>query len=585
MKSAWKYSPWYLFLPLFCFSQRIYTNQSALASGDWFKLALTQPGVYKIDLPFLQKLGLKGNSFPSSAVRLFGNGGGMLPEACSGSVTDDLSENSILMVDGGDGLFNGNDYFLFFAEGPHHWVKDSVNKRFTHQKNLFSEKSFYFLSINGNGKRINQSQSPPNFNTTVSSYDERYFYELDTINFLGSGKQWYGDEFSSEPGNQTSRSFATGINSFISNSPISLRANCVARSVGASSRFNLRVNNQQVLQLDVPATTVTATDPFAKENNGSGTATVPNGLATVQIDFIPGISNAQGWIDWFEFFCRRDLSMTGIRQLLFRDWNSVGTGIIGQFTIKNASNSEVWDVTNPLVPVMMQTNVNGSDIVFSNDCSRLREYVCFKPDSAFTPQAIGRIDNQNLHQLQPADFIIVAAKQLQAEANRLAAYHLQRENLHAIVITTDQIDNEFSSGTPDPTAIRDFVKMLYDRAGTDTIRRPKYLLLFGDASFDYKDRITGNTNLVPAYESVNSLDPLNTYTSDDFFGFLSDSSDINNNAINNLLSIGIGRLPAKNSAEAKSYVDKVISYNSSASLGAWRNQMTFVADDEDFNLH
>jgi len=585
MKPAWKFCPWYLFLPLFCFSQRIYTNQSILASGEWYKLAVNQPGIYKIDLPFLQKLGLQGNSIPSNAIRLFGNGGSMLPEACSAQVPDDLTENSILIVDGGDGLFNGTDYFLFYAQGPHHWINDSANRTFAHQKNLYTEKSYYFLSINGIGKRIIQPSPVSNFNTNVSSYDERYFYELDSVNFLGSGKQWYGDDFSSEPGKLTSRTFSTGINSFITTSPVTLRANCVARSVGASSSFKLRVNNQQLLQLDIAATTVTATDPFAKENAGSGTATVSNGIPTVQIDFVPGTFNAQGWIDWFEFFCRRDLSMTAVRQLFFQDWNSVGPGLTAQFTIKNANASQVWDVTSPLSPLRMQTTVSGNDAVFTNDCSRLHEYVCFNPDSAFTPQSVGRINNQNLHQYQPADFIIVTHTTLMSEAVRLASYHLQRENLHSIVVTTDQVFNEFSSGSPDPTAIRDFVKMLYDRAGADTSKRPKYLLLFGDASFDYKDRITGNTNLAPAYESVNSLDPLNTYTSDDFFGFLSDSSDINNNAFINLLALGIGRIPAKNIAEAKSYVDKIISYNSSASMGSWRNQMTFVADDEDFNLH
>jgi hypothetical protein len=585
MKPPWKFWPWYIFLPLFCFSQRTYTSQSVLSSGEWFKLSVNQPGVYKIDIPFLQKLGLNGNSFPSSSIRLFGNGGAMLPEACGGSVMDDLKENAILVVDGGDGVFNGNDYFLFFAEGPHHWTKDSLNRRFIHQKNLFAEKSFYFLSINGNGKRILQTSSSPTFNTTVNSFDERYFYELDTVNFLGSGKQWFGDEFSSDPGKQISRSFSTSIKSFLATAPVSLQSNCAARSVGSSSRFNLRVNNQQLLQIDIPATTVTATDPFAKQASGLGTAIVPDGAPVVQIDFSPGASGAQGWIDWFEFFCRRDLNMNGVRQQLFRDWNSVGPGSIGQFTIKNGASAQIWDVTNPLVPAKMETSNVGTDITFANDCSTLREYISFNPDSAYKPEAIGRINNQNLHQLQPLPFVIVTEGSLQSEANRLAAFHMQRENIRSIVVTTDQVFNEFSSGTPDATSIRDFVKMLYDRAGTDTTKRPKYLLLLGDASFDYKDRLANNTNMVPAYESTNSLDPLNTYTSDDFFGYLNDSDDINNGSRINLLDIAIGRIPAQNVAQAKAYVDKIIAYTSQASLGSWRNQMTFVADDEDFNLH
>src|SRR4029078_12519856 len=159
------------------------------------------------------------------------------------------------------------------------------------------------------------------------------------------------------------------------------------------------------------------------------------------------------------------------------------------------------------------------------------------------------------------------------------------DNFRSIVVTTDQVFNEFASGIPDPTSIRDFVKMFYDRAGNDSTKRPKYLLLLGDASFDYKDRIHENTNLVPAYESNNSLDPLSTYTSDDFFGFLDDGDDINNGSIINLLDIGIGRIPAKSVGEAKAHIDKIMQYQSSAALGSWRNEMTFVADDEDFNLH
>ena len=146
--------------------------------------------------------------------------------------------------------------------------------------------------------------------------------------------------------------------------------------------------------------------------------------------------------------------------------------------------------------------------------------------------------------------------------------------------------NEFSSGSPDPAAIRDFAKMYYDKAGADSTLRPKYLLLLGDASFDYKDRLKNNTNYVPAYENNFSLDPLSTYTSDDFFGFLDDNEDINSNTImTNLLDIGIGRIPAQTNDQAKAYVDKLINYTDPKSLGPWRNEQTFIADDQDNNLH
>jgi len=173
---------------------------------------------------------------------------------------------------------------------------------------------------------------------------------------------------------------------------------------------------------------------------------------------------------------------------------------------------------------------------------------------------------------------------LLAQAQRLAAYHQQRDALRTVVVTSGQVFNEFSSGSPDPVAIRDFTKMFYDRAGSDSTKRPRYLLLFGDGSFDYKDRIKNNTNLVPAYESNVSLDPLGTYTSDDFFGLLDDGDDINGNGTY-LLDIGIGRIPAADEASAKQIVDKILAYHTNTGLGPWHNELTFVADDEDNNLH
>jgi hypothetical protein len=200
------------------------------------------------------------------------------------------------------------------------------------------------------------------------------------------------------------------------------------------------------------------------------------------------------------------------------------------------------------------------------------------------PVAIGKVENQDIHNNASADLLIVTHSSLLAQAQRLSQYHTQKDQLTTIVVTAEQVFNEFSSGTPDPTAVRDFVKMFYDRAGADTAKRPKYLLLFGHGSFDYKKRISDNVNLVPVYESDVSLDPLATYTSDDFFGFLDDGDDIRGTGTY-LLDIGIGRIPAANESQARSIVDKIIAYTSAAGFGPWRNEMSFVADDEDNNLH
>ena len=567
-------------------SQRTYKSSSVLASGNWYKLATQSAGIYKIDIPFLNSLGISTGNLASNSIRLFGNGGQMLAEANSGPWTDDLQENAIMIVDGGDGILNGADYILFYAAGPDQWVKDSFNLRFTHKKNLYTNRSFYFLSVGGTGKRISTSAVTTSPNTTVTSFSERYFHELDTVNFLASGREWYGEEFASMPGKTTTRDFGVGLSNLTNNSPVTVISQCIARSVGGASRFDLRLNNQLLGQSFINGVNGGIYDLFAQQSTSTYTITTAQNSLQINYNFVPGSFNAQGWLNWFELFCRRNLFLNGTDQLLFRDWLSVGPGNIASFVVSNATAAtQVWDITDPLTPVQMPGNLSGSDFRFVNTASRLREYAAFNNTNFLVPVAVGRVNTQNLHTASAADYIIICYPAFLQQAQRLAQFHQQQNSLRSVVVTTDQVFNEFASGSPDPVAIRDFVKMYYDKFGASAADKPKYLLLFGDASYDPKDRLNNNTNLVPAWENNFSLDPLSTYASDDFYGFLDDNEDINSGLVINYLDIGIGRVPAKNTEEAKNYVDKVIAYYAKPALGPWRNNLTFIADDEDANLH
>ena len=189
-----------LFLGLRAPAQRAYAPGSVLALGNWFMFGVQRPGVYKIDIPMLNNAGFNTANLSSAAIRLYGNGGSMLSEANNGSWTDDLRENAIQVVDGGDGQLNGTDYILFYANGPDEWIRDSVNQTFQHRKNIYSDKSYYFLMVGGNGRRVNTAPLLGSPVVTVSTFNDRFFHELDTVNFLGSGKEWYGEELSALPG-------------------------------------------------------------------------------------------------------------------------------------------------------------------------------------------------------------------------------------------------------------------------------------------------------------------------------------------------------------------------------------------------
>ena len=583
-------------------AQRVYADHSVLASGNWFKLGVTQEGMYKIDAATLAGLGLVSGNISSTSIRLFGNGGAMLPESNAVPRPDDLQENAIEVVDGGDGIFNGNDYLVFYAPGPHQWLKDTANKQFTHQKNLYSDTAFYFINIGGIGKRVAlQAPVTGTANRMVTSYQEHQFYESDLTNLLNSGKQWYGASFSNNGIGSLSKIVTLNWPASLPVAATYFRTAVAGRSVGANSSFTVQIAGQTIPVINIPSVTGYFLDAYAQDAataNGLGQlinlpASASTGPINIQYSFQPGNSAAEGWLNWLELQGDCALQIDGTKPLFFRNWGYIPPmplpgGVVDQYQIANATaNTVVWDLTIPFVPAQIPTQLPGNGLLnFQNLADSLHEYVAFDPGNLPSPLLLSKIGNQDLHHLSVgADFLIVTHPSLYGEAKRLADFHQQQDGYQTVIAQTPQIYQEFASGNPDPGAIRDFVKMYYDQAQKLGSKTPRFLLLFGDGTYDPKNRIPGNTNLVPAYETINSLDPLVSHVSDDFFGLLSDTDDINRVSPAGLLAMGIGRIPAHNADEAKIMVDKIIHYSDTASLGAWRTQSVFIADDRDNNLH
>jgi hypothetical protein len=388
-------------------AQRSYAPHSVLASGNWFKIAVGGPGVYKLDIPFLQTLGLNPQGISSASIRLYGYEGGMLPENPGAPRPDDLVENALWAEDGGDGVLDNNDYLLFFANGPHHWIPDAGNRSFRHVKNLYSEQSFYFLTVGGTGKRIAVQPAPQGPNTTIRTYSERYFYELDSVNLLSSGKEWFGYDFSEVPGKSLRHNFSVDLPGLTPASAL-FRARCISRSFGNGSSFNFTLNGNSLLNMSMPAVPTGQYDLFAQTVEANTNFFPPGAGMTFNISYSPGSANAQGWLDWFEILGTGTLSLQGRGQLLFRDWTSVGAGNTGEFLVDQADASvQVWDVTDPAQAVRMSSTVSSSAVRFVNSCNQLREYAAFRPNGFLSPVAAGRVNNQDLHGAEPMNLLII----------------------------------------------------------------------------------------------------------------------------------------------------------------------------------
>lgn len=577
-----------------------FAGHSVLASGDWYKIEVAADGIYRLTYADLQALGVDVASIDPRKISIFGNGGGMKPTLNSTPRHDDLVENAIVVLGEGDGRFDQDDKVLFYAEGPHRWVVDNTScKPFRHLYNIYAEKASLFLHIgSANGKRVQtQGNADGQETVTVTSFNGREFRESDQRNLIKSGRNWVGETFDL----QTSYSFDLSFPNVLSSEPAYVSTRLLSKSLGSAVNYSIRVNGVNLSTVSIPSGTGGVYDSFARDQTVCLETSIANPSTSITLTYNKTSNpSAVGWLDWLEVHARRQLRFTQ-GQMMFRDLTSVGPASIARFELSNASGSvKVWDVTDQTEVIERSLSFSGQTAWFKAQADTLREYLAFDGTSWLTPELKGRVENQDLHAMPQVNMVIVAAPELLSEAERLAQFHRNNEKnpLTVAVVTPQQVYNEFSSGQQDIVAIRDLMRMLYERA-TSANQMPRYLLMFGDASYDYKDRISANTNLVPTYQSDESLSITGSHCSDDFFGAL-DPSEGNFN--NDALDIGIGRFPVTTLEQAKGIVDKIYRYeqitansfgtgavcgDAGVNIGApnWRNTFVFVGDDEDQDLH
>ncbi|MFC5284446.1 type IX secretion system sortase PorU [Pedobacter alpinus] len=571
------------------FSANTYKNTSILASGNWFKIAVKNEGIYKLNSDFFRKMGIDVNLINPKNIRVYGNGGYLLPQSNSAVRVDDLQENAIEVFGEADGKFDNTDYVLFYAPGNTKWELKN-NQYFEHKQNFYTDSSYYFINVDlGLGKRIIQNSritQTPNY--TSNSFNNYQLYEQDLYTLITSsmksGRNWYGEDFEFN----SNRNFDFNVSGLQSTAPFYVKTNMAIRA-NVVSNATVKVNNQNLYNLTSTAVPQNFETDFAKPISSIYNITgIVGNTATVNITYNKPNSTANAWLDYIEINCKR--AFTDFNGYLrFRDLDGFAPNNISLFNLNVlTTDAKVWDITDFYNPKNDVLNFNGNSANFVANTPTLKEYVAFNQVGTKEPTFVGKIQNQNLHALPQADFLIVTAAQFFNEAKRLADYRKATQGISYNLVTTEQVFNEFSSGGRDATAIRDFVKMFYDRAGVNTALMPKYLLLFGKGSFDNRMLKFKENNFVVTYQSENSLSPTQSYTSDDYFALLDDSEGaFPEDFVTNpgLLDIAVGRIPAKTITEAKNVVDKLIDYEKAGSFADWRNQITIVADDEDNNLH
>ena len=555
----------------------IQSQNSVMAFGSWYQFYIDQTGVYKIDKSFLDQLGINTNSIDPRKIRIFGHGGEMLPMNNTENFMLDPIENAIQVNGEEDGIFDNDDYIIFFAKGP-----DNYNSESDTHLNLYEEKTSYFISIGfDNGLRVDSYTEPDQpVDLIIDNYTNYQFHEIDEYNIAQIGRRWFGDRFDFE----SNKTFSFTFDNLIVSEPIDLKVSAAATSeVSTSMSININGSNTSTLYFGSIGDPILASGANYNSEIYSNSSNI-----NVSLNYNnSGNPASTAFLDYISLEATCDLIYSA-DQLIFYNNNINSLPSVVEYQIGSNQNIyNVWDVSD-ISNISEVSNSIENNFSFKSNFSSENKFIAFSESNFLIPtiESNSFIENQNIKQtifsdfqgnLSAPDYVIIARQDMLFQAERLAQINREKNNLSVKVIELQKIYNEFGSGNQDISAIRNFIRYIYHNQNNGN--NLKYLCLFGDASFDYKQRIPNNTNIIPSWLSLNSFSLSSSFISDDFYGMM----DLNEGTMSNSdkLDIAVGRILADNSQRSVVLVDKIESYYSAESFGDWRNKVIVISDDVD----
>lgn len=547
-----------------------YAERSVLADGHWVKIRVSESGVCRMSFSELRSAGLE-----PSQVRVFGYGGAQKEQDFSKPNIDDLPQVPVYV---------GEDYILFYVQGPISWTYNG--SRFAHTRNTYSDFGYYLLSDDaGDMLLFPEAEAISGSPTDVTYYSYYQVQDEDSVNLIdrtgvsGGGRTFYGEQFAA---GQTrtftfSTPYANGDNSSVY---IDMAANAAT-----TSTVKAKLNNTSSKSIYISSIPDHYTFGVAGTISMNGASEEQNQRVTMQ--FVNSNASALAWLNYIEITTPSELVMTGsymgIRSLVNRNTTNPV-----RFLLRNTTAStQIWDVTDLAAIQRMPTTMVDDQLAWvGTQADGVHEYIAVNTDGTKFVQAevVGEVKNQNLHALSNIDYIIICPEGYEDVSEDLAKAHEAKQAITYAIVTDQQVYNEFSSGTPDATAYRWLMKMLYDRAKNGIGQQPRWLLLMGHGTFDNRKLLRNSgTSLLLTYQSKNSVNEIKAYATDDYFAYLDD----NEGAIDTQgrMDIGVGRLPVESLDEARTTVDKLIQYIRNEQTGKWKNQLVYLADDGENGTH
>lgn len=534
-------------------------SSSVLNSGTWVKIKTTGEGIYKITYSNLSSWGFSN----PEKVGVFGSGGKIQSEN-PGEITYEGLEQCAVWTAQND----GESCLFFYAPGITSWEANSSNF-LAHETNEYTTCGYFFVGETDDRTELETLLEITDDATySVSVADACDLIEKDKNNLVASGKQWFDDKFS----DGSSESYSFDITDLAENTDAKIRIKGVARSDSAS-KFTVSINDSEVGEVSFGrvSTTSSSSSRYAQAGTNTFQPNATGNSLSITIEYSSPGTQTDAWLDYIELNYKHTLKVNST-PVFFRNLENVGTGNIVEYKISGASSdTKVLDVSDVNNVAEVTAGINGSELSFKQTADELKEYAIFNTSGTFSePEYVEDIANQDLHSMSAPEFLILTHSDFADYAEELAAFHRDYDGMDVEVVDVEKVYNEFSSGSFSATGIRNFIKMLYDQNGA-----LKYVLLFGDGSYDNRGINDDATNFIPTYQSEESLYQAKSFVSDDYFVMLDADETLTKGAID----LGVGRIPVTTAYEAETVTDKVKNYYSAEALGDWRNVLCFIADD------
>jgi hypothetical protein len=552
-------------------SEKIYKNQSILATGKWVRLSAIKSGIQKISYSRLSELGISN----PSGVAVYSNGGFMLPKMNAVDYPDDLTQLPVLHAKDK----NGSNCIFFYSPGTTSWQYESASEQFVHTTNLYTDSTFFYLSsdVAASAEPSPAALITETPETTLTTYVALEVYEKEKLSLVNSGRVWYSDRLMP----QLRKSYTFNFPNAIGTADAKISMTSVARCTETEPSLTVKLNSSITYKLEYWKSSKSE-EPAWGQIRQSTWSLPANENMTVDLTYNTNGFDGEAYIDYIALNVPSTLHFNG-SQVDFRSVDALKFSTLKYNVAETNANCLVWNLNNPLKPKLVPVTFNAAskEISFLAKGGGIDEYIVFDPaNGTFSePQFSSSIKNQNIHGMTSYEMIIVTHPDFINESTTLAEFHRQNDNMSVLVVTTNEVYNEFSSGMPDISGIRNMFRMFYSK-GRNSATPFRYALLMGDGSFNNrKTNDIKNDNFIPTYQSLKSESNYDSYVTDDFYGLLDEDEGESEGD----LDIGIGRIPCKTASEAETVVTKTIEYTKPKTMGEWRNVVCFLADDQDLN--